>query len=75
MQSGNPDLTYNELLKTIAAVLGTTHEYYDFFTSTAAKVSNVACKVVQLVLTSRSSSDSRTLLKTSTRNTSGPGHR
>jgi len=35
--SGNPDLTYNELLKTIATVMGTTHEYYDFFTSTAAK--------------------------------------
>jgi len=35
--SGNPDLSYNELLKMIAAVMGTTHEYYDFFTSTAAK--------------------------------------
>jgi len=35
--SGNPDLTYNDLLKTSAAVLGTTHEYHDFFTSTAAK--------------------------------------
>lgn len=35
--SGNPDLTYNDLLKTIAGVMGTTHEYHDFFTSTAAK--------------------------------------
>jgi len=48
MQSGNPDLTYNELLKTIATVLGTTHEYYDFFTSTAAKVSNVTHAIVRL---------------------------
>jgi len=35
--SGNPDLTYDQLLKTITAAFGTTHEYHDFFTSTAAR--------------------------------------
>lgn len=40
MQSGNPDLTYNDLLKTIASAIGTTHEYHDLFTSTAARVRN-----------------------------------
>ena len=75
MQSGNPDLTYNELLKTIATVLGTTHEYYDFFTSTAAKVSDAARAIVRLALTSHFSSDSRTLSKTSTRSTLELGHR
>ena len=75
MESGNPDLTYNELLKTIATVLGTTHEYYDFFTSTAAKVSGAIRVIVRLTLTLHFSSDSRTLSKISTRNTLELGHR
>ena len=32
-------MTYNEVLKTIAGALGTTHEYYDFITTTLAQVS------------------------------------
>jgi len=75
MQSGNPDLTYNELLKTIATVLGTTHEYYDFFTSTAAKVSDATRAIVRLALTSYFSSDSRIPSKTSTRNMLELGHK
>lgn len=55
--------------------MGTTHEYYDFFTSTAAKVSNDVYTIVWLAPTSRFSSDLRTLSKISMRNTLEPGHR
>ena len=68
-------MTYNELLKTITTVMGTTHEYYDFVTSTAAKASDVVRTIIRLVLTSRLSSDSRTLSKISMKSMLGPGRR
>jgi nucleoside-diphosphate-sugar epimerase len=35
--SGNPDLTFNDLMKTSTTALGTTLGYHDFLTNTAAK--------------------------------------
>jgi hypothetical protein len=37
-QSGDPNLTFNDLMKTSTEALGTKLEYYDFLTATAAKV-------------------------------------